>query len=308
MGAPRRFKITLPSLRKRHGRSNLPAIAVLGRSSGNARSSQTGWRGINVGKGGVFRQTTSKESGGRICVRTGVLVSLNLYWRRQTYTCVVGREMRQRLYRLTWRGGDAICHSDTDDDGEGAGLPLEPLVTPLLQVDRAAEEVQGAAEVGEENESETASWSGGEEPAKADFIEDGESDVSIEPQEAGPSRAQDEEVIDIDADDHESTPERRVDRKGKGKAEPTSKRARAKGAPSNSKGKGKGRDDEDDEDDEIADDHPVFGLLTHPPFRADVIHRTLPDQVFGVKRLPLPFPGFGNRKVNDVRVHFISFI
>ena len=60
-----------------------------------------------------------------------------------------------------------------------------------------------------------------------------------------------------------------------------------KGASSNFKGKGKIWDAEEDAEDEIVNDHLVFGLLMHPPFRADVIHMTLPYQVFNMKRLPL---------------------
>ena len=144
-----------------------------------------------------------------------------------------------------------------------------------------------------------------------DFIE-GES--SDEVQEVGTSRIRDTEVVDVDADADEDADEDADDESDadaddddddrvKGKKASAAGRRRVGAAPAHSKGKGKGKGREDTEEDEIVEEHPVFGKLTHPAFRADVIHRTQPDQVFAVKKLPPSLPGTSSSRNRDVRAY-----
>ena len=101
--------------------------------------------------------------------------------------------------------------------------------------------------------------------------------------------------------------------KGKGRAVEPDDQDYEEAARVGSKGKTKNRSrqpvDDDDDDDEILDEHPIFGKVTHFVFKADIIHRTLPDQVFSVKQLPLQAQPSANR-ASDVcfcTMHLYSY-
>ena len=207
-----------------------------------------------------------------------------------------------------------MCRSDTDDEND------EPRLGPVIEMISQGDVVErGEVDTGMSRgkESEMPSVSN-EDVSKIRVdapIEDEESGAGVieatGPQTPGPSRVPDVEIVDVDAEDDqqddwsEDSAATDVSKGGRGRGKAKrgpSKRRRRDAPPSrNLKGKGRARDlDEKSEDQQIEEDHPVFGRLFHSSFKADVIHRTMPDQVFNVKRLPSPGSASAHGSTRDV--------